>query len=394
MTDARAHVVKQVAIVTLPGFNEIDSFVAARMIDSVPGLEVELCGPHDTAMSMAGVEVATPGALSDLHTRDAVIVGSGLRTFEHIDNPDLMASFTFGETQLIGSQCSGAAILHRLGLVNGLTVCTDLTTTPKLRAIGVDVANEPFRSDGRIATSGGCLSSSYLAFWIIAELTTTADAITALEYVAPITEAPDYVERALALTQPSRSGATASASLSRSAGPSDQVRDAILNSMDAMFDQLMNRLEGMTDAEYLWEPAPGAWTVRTLPADGLVMVDGAGIREIDPAPVPTIAWRLWHIAIDCLDDYTRRFNGDHSDALPHWTLDAAEAIEITRSTWQSYRVLIADLDWLGELGDNWGPWSSEPVTAMALHAGNELVHHAAEIALLRDLYRVRQVASP
>ncbi|MEM7204640.1 MAG: hypothetical protein AAF628_30560, partial [Planctomycetota bacterium] len=50
-----------VAIVTLPGFNEIDSFVAARMIDSVPGLAVELVGPDPTAISMAGIEVATPG---------------------------------------------------------------------------------------------------------------------------------------------------------------------------------------------------------------------------------------------------------------------------------------------------------------------------------------------
>lgn len=191
---------QHVAIVTLPGFNEIDSFVAARMIDSVPGLEIELVGPGATAISMAGIETATPGQLSDLHTAAGVIVGSGLRTFEHIDNSELMAEFSLSETQLIGSQCSGAAILHRLGLIDGMTVCTDLTTTPKMKALGVDVANEPFRSDGRIATSGGCLSSSYLAFWMIAELTTVEAAITAIEYVAPISEAPSYVERALALT--------------------------------------------------------------------------------------------------------------------------------------------------------------------------------------------------
>lgn len=192
-----------VAIVTLPGFNEIDSFVAARMIHSAPGLDIELVGPDDAAVSMAGIDVATPGALEDLHTYAAVIVGSGLQTFEHIDNAPLMDRFSLADTdgQLLGSQCSGAAILHRLGLVEGVTVCTDLTTTPKLRALGVSVSNEAFRFDHDLATSGGCLSSSYLAFWMIARLVSLDAAITALEYVAPIGEAEDYVSRALALTQ-------------------------------------------------------------------------------------------------------------------------------------------------------------------------------------------------
>lgn len=192
-----------VAILTLPGFNEIDTFVATRMIDSVSGLRVQLVGPDETAISMAGVEVSTPGALTALDSYDAVIVGSGRRTFEHIENDALMGQMALGHSddQLLGSQCSGAAILHRLGLVDGVTVCTDTLTTPKLRALGVSVANEPFRSADNLATSGGCLSSSYLAFWMISRLATTEDAILALEYVAPIGEAEAYLERALALTQ-------------------------------------------------------------------------------------------------------------------------------------------------------------------------------------------------
>lgn len=194
---------QRVAIVTLPGFNEIDSFVATRMIHSVDGLDVQLVGPHDTAVSMAGVEVATPGQLGDLHTYDAVIVGSGFQTFDHIENDALMNEFTLDQSnpQLLGSQCSGAAILHRLGLVDGVTVCTDLFTTPKLRALGVSVANEPFRANGDLATSGGCLSSAYLAFWMISRLTSVDDAVRALEYVSPVGETADYIERALSLTQ-------------------------------------------------------------------------------------------------------------------------------------------------------------------------------------------------
>lgn len=168
------------------------------------------------------------------------------------------------------------------------------------------------------------------------------------------------------------------------ARPTTEVRDVILTSMDRMFGQLMERLDGITDVEYLWEAVPDSWSVRSN--DGIAVADGAGNRDIDPAPVTTIAWRMWHIAIDCLDDYTRRFNGDDSTATAVWTLDSREAISILHAKWNAYRELIAGREWWQELGDDWESWSQSCVADMAMHASNEIVHHAAEIALLRDLY--------
>lgn len=168
--------------------------------------------------------------------------------------------------------------------------------------------------------------------------------------------------------------------------PTIEVADVILDSMDRMFDQLLERLEGLTTTEYLWEPVAETWTVRATD-DGAALVDGAGERDVDPPPVTTIAWRLWHIAIDCFDDYTRRFNGDTADASAAWTLDADEAVEILQKKWVAYRSTVADRDWREELGDNWEYWSRHSIADMAMHASNELVHHAAEVGLLRDLYR-------
>ncbi len=160
----------------------------------------------------------------------------------------------------------------------------------------------------------------------------------------------------------------------------------ILGSMDRMMDQLLGRLDGLTQDEYLWEPAPAAWSVR-MGDDGIAKVEGAGERDADPPPVTTIAWRLWHIAIDCFDDYTRRFAGDGSDASAVWTMDPAEAVSSLTTAWQGYRAVIAGRVWSDELGDNWEVWSRSCTADMAMHASNELVHHAAEVALLRDLYR-------
>lgn len=169
--------------------------------------------------------------------------------------------------------------------------------------------------------------------------------------------------------------------------PTTEVRAVILDSMDSMYDRLVRRLDRITDAEYLWEPVEGMWSVRAT--DSGAAVEGAGVRDLNPAPATTIAWRLWHLAIDCFDDYTRRFAGNVSDASATWTLDADEAVAALERTWVDYRATIAERSWWAELGEHWGPWRLHPVADMAMHASNELVHHAAEIALLRDLYRAR-----
>lgn len=46
--------------------------------------------------------------------------------------------------------------------------CTDLLTKPWVQEAGVEVLNQPFYADGNVATAGGCLSSQYLAAWVIA----------------------------------------------------------------------------------------------------------------------------------------------------------------------------------------------------------------------------------
>jgi len=46
--------------------------------------------------------------------------------------------------------------------------------------------------------------------------------------------------------------------------------------------------------------------------------------------------------------------------------------------------LLADL--MAPLGPAWGPYADQTHLALALHAERELVHHGAEVALLRDLY--------
>jgi hypothetical protein len=76
----------------------------------------------------------------------------------------------------------------------------------------------------------------------------------------------------------------------------------ILAGLDNAWNPLLERLAGISDDEYTWEPTAGCWTIRTND-EGTMVADWADPVPV-PAPITTIAWRCWHIAVDCLDSYS------------------------------------------------------------------------------------------
>jgi transcriptional regulator GlxA family with amidase domain len=190
----------RIAVVTLDGFNEIDSFVASYMLGRVgrPSWTVAIASPTPQVTSMNGVTVTAHMSLDDLPMADAVILGSGMKTRAYASDPAFLASLRLDPArQLIGSQCSGALLLAKLGLLDGIPVCTDLISKPWVIEAGANVIDQPFFASGNIATAGGCLSSQYLAGWMIARLADLETAREALFYVAPVGEKDEYVDRAI-----------------------------------------------------------------------------------------------------------------------------------------------------------------------------------------------------
>ncbi len=82
-----------VAIVTLDGFNEIDTFVALNILNRVelPDWKAWVVGPGETIVSRNGVVVHPQQPLSFVRQADAVLFGSGRRTLELIEDASLMA---------------------------------------------------------------------------------------------------------------------------------------------------------------------------------------------------------------------------------------------------------------------------------------------------------------
>ncbi|MFD9541499.1 DinB family protein [Streptomyces sp. NPDC060022] len=225
----------------------------------------------------------------------------------------------------------------------------------------------------------------------------------------------------------------------------------LLDQFDQAREMAQVRLTGLGDEEYLWEPVPGCWSVRrrgeaaTPEAYGpgeWVLDQGApdipaseyaevarqsaggmpvakiaedwsvsterveqvlahtGTPEPDETPVTTIAWRLAHLH-SCFAggwEWTLGERRQDPKLLVDFTPSAAPALERFWALIDRWRDSVATLtdEQLDTVGLSQYPYGSDPddpFTAVLSGANLEFVHHMAEIALLRDLWRARHTTS-
>ncbi len=164
--------------------------------------------------------------------------------------------------------------------------------------------------------------------------------------------------------------------------------------------QARPRLAGLTDEEYRWEPVPGCWTVRPRGTGHFLEIGRGGwvidyaFPAPDPPPVTTIAWRLIHVVVGVLGQRNARYFGgppcEWDDyACPATAADALAELDDGYAIW-SNGVRRLDADALAEQCGEPGHDSST-MLALVLHIHRELIHHLAEVALLRDLWQARAV---
>jgi hypothetical protein len=163
---------------------------------------------------------------------------------------------------------------------------------------------------------------------------------------------------------------------------------------------LRPHLDGLSDAEYLWEPVPGCWSLRPRAEATSPMAAGAGDvvadfahPEPEPAPFTTIAWRMAHISIGVLGQRAADHFGDEGSVryeTTDWPLTAAGGLALLD---RSYDAWISGVRALGDeglrrpCGPCEGPFAEYPMAALVLHINREVIHHGAEILELRDLHR-------
>lgn len=164
---------------------------------------------------------------------------------------------------------------------------------------------------------------------------------------------------------------------------------------------LRPRLDGLTDDEYFWEPVEGAWSVRP-DKDGHWVLDSASPEPV-PAPVPTIAWRMMHLAAEGLYNRASAFFGDDPFGgidmndprrvpvdLPANAAGAIAFLEGAYTTWYAGISALTTEQMTRELGPKGGRFASDSMAALVVHLNREIMHHGGEIGLLRDLYAHRR----
>lgn len=161
--------------------------------------------------------------------------------------------------------------------------------------------------------------------------------------------------------------------------------------------QLRARLDGLTDDEYFWSPAPEAWSVRPRGTSPAPVAVGAGDFTIDyafPQPVPaaftTIAWRLGHVIVGVLAARNAAHFGAPPASYETWPYAGTATTALDQLTTQ-LDVWTAGVRNLGDAGlrrpvGPAEPYPDAPMADLVLHIHRELIHHLSEVSLLRDLY--------
>jgi hypothetical protein len=173
----------------------------------------------------------------------------------------------------------------------------------------------------------------------------------------------------------------------------------LLDQLETSVELTRERLTGLTDEEYLWEPVPGAWSIRRRADATTSKAYGSGDwvldfgEHADPAPVTTIAWRLGHL-VSMFDDRWEWTFGSRSiapEVATAFTPSADEALEELWAGAERWAHGVAGLtdEQLDTVGFGQYPYGLDPqlpIVSIVWWLNREFIHHAAEVALLRDLY--------
>ncbi|MEE1650218.1 DinB family protein [Brachybacterium sp. J144] len=170
---------------------------------------------------------------------------------------------------------------------------------------------------------------------------------------------------------------------------------------------LRPRLEGLTDEEYLYDPTGTghAWTVHPRVPEGqeppTSIQGGGGAMTIDfehpepsPAPFTTIAWRLGHVIVGVLAARSASHHGGPPAGYMTWEYAATAEEALAQFDAEYERWITGVRRWDAEdlqvaVGEAEGPYAEYSRATLVAHIHRELIHHLAEIALLRDLFAHR-----
>src|SRR5690242_8510198 len=139
---------------------------------------------------------------------------------------------------------------------------------------------------------------------------------------------------------------------------------------DFAWQRLRRRMDGLTDAEYRWEPAPDCRTVRPVEGGGY-RSDGPGAPG-DPRVFTTLAWRLSHIGHLLHEDRNGRWLGVDTPPSgrvgdPGTAAAALADLDSGYARWGGILAACTDESLAAPIGRRGGPYANSTRRSFVLH---------------------------
>jgi len=182
-------------------------------------------------------------------------------------------------------------------------------------------------------------------------------------------------------------------------------RAAVRSQLEFSWYVLRERLATVTQDEFVWEPAPGAFSVRLRQESAAARAFGVGDWVVewpagpDEPGLRTIAWLVAHLTEVFTERYDWTF-GEHRLKRPDLTYsgEVGPAIDALVRIAQAWRTAIAEMSdddfFVVGLSQATEIDAASPFAHLVMHINRELIHHGSEICTLTDLYRLGFVPEP
>lgn len=147
-----------------------DAFGHARLLDGRPAYRVKVCGVSDFVQSTVS-RIEVPHGLSTVRSADTVIIPGIDGHGRHVDKAILKSiRRAAARGARIASVCTGALVLARTGLLDGMRATTHWVVAGKLAALHPAIDVDPavlYVDNGQILTSAGGMASMDLCLYMI-----------------------------------------------------------------------------------------------------------------------------------------------------------------------------------------------------------------------------------
>lgn len=186
---------KKIALVIFDDFTDIDLFLMWDILGrNKTDWQVKILGTKEQHRSTHGLLVNTHGNIAEANDADVVLFSSGRIGVKNvIQDKSFLETFLLDpQKQMIGSICSGAFILAKLGFLKNTPATTHPDAKSGLQALGVEVVDKPLVCNGNIATAGGCLSAVYLVGWFVERLFNAEKRRETLKAIIPVGQSEIY----------------------------------------------------------------------------------------------------------------------------------------------------------------------------------------------------------